>query len=380
MSTTVREKPRLPVENTGEQHLACVVLVDTSGSMSGYEKELRNAIAAMKEAIMEDDIARGRVEICLATFDDDVKELSPFSVITRMEIPEISCGGMTCTHTAIKFALDRVAERKAEYHQSHITYNQPWIWLLTDGGSNDNDNGSFAELLRAQREGKCTFFGVAVGEGVNITELAGMHKNGQILRVGRDNLAKVFEFISQSVSVASRRNPGEKTVMQTPEGIEVVTVSNENPDSDGDEPSEGGSSSKKTTPLTQRPRLLFLSKKWAIVVHPLVCLAVVGYMLLSLVIKSKRSFSNGDLGDVIGVALTFSVLRRWLIIMGIGTVFSFVGLFFRKAWAYLTSAIIQSISPIVCMVIVFGDYSILFVTLLMIILGYLAYYQIHKAS
>lgn len=224
MVPIVHEKPRLPIENTGEEHLACVVLVDTSLSMSGYEQELKDAIAAMKKAIMDDDIARGKVEICLITFDDDVKEESPFSAITRMEIPNISCGGMTSTHAAVQFALRRVAERTAEYELRKVTHKQPWIWLLTDGGSNDADNGSFEELLQAQRDAKCTFFGVAIGEGANETELGGMHKKGMVLRIGRDNLGKAFEFISQNASGVSAHKSGEKIKVPVPSEMEVQFI------------------------------------------------------------------------------------------------------------------------------------------------------------
>lgn len=205
----ITEQPRLPVENTGEQHLACAVLVDTSGSMQGCKAKLEEAIATMKQAIENDDIARGRVEICLIAFDDNVRELSPFGPISSMEVPRsINCAGMTCTHAAVEFALRRVEERKADYKNNHVTYNQPWIWLFTDGGSNDADNGSFQELLNAQQQKKCVFFGVAVGDQVNEAELGSMHQNGMIFRVGKDNLKDAFEYLSQSVTSASQTKPG----------------------------------------------------------------------------------------------------------------------------------------------------------------------------
>ena len=225
MSPIIHEKPRLPIENTGEQHLACAVLIDTSASMTGYENDLMDAIKAMKDAIVNDDIARGRVEISVIAFDDDVREESPFGPIARMEAPRITCGGMTSTHAAIEFALERVNERKEEYKQNHLTYNQPWIWLLTDGGSNDADNGSFEKLLQAQREKKCTFFGVAIGDNVNETELGRMHKNGMILKVGKDDLGKVFEFISKSVTGASTSKPGEKVDLSLPSEIQAQYIS-----------------------------------------------------------------------------------------------------------------------------------------------------------
>ena len=221
---TITERPRLPIENLGEQHLPCVILVDTSHSMRGYEQQLTEAIRNLKCAIENDDTARGRVEVCLATYDDDVREESPFGAISKMRIPTISCGGMTRTHIAIKFALDRLAERKQDYVNNHVMYNQPWICLLTDGESNDADNGAFEELLDAQKSSKCVFFGIAIGDQANEKELAGMHKNGMVLKVEKDNLSSAFEFISQSVNPASAHNPGEKIKVEIPDGIEVKQV------------------------------------------------------------------------------------------------------------------------------------------------------------
>ncbi len=225
MAVNVVEKPRLPVENTGEQHLACAVLVDTSGSMAGYEGKLEEAIREMKTAIEEDDVARGRVEICLITFDDDVREESPFSSIERMEVPHINCGGMTCTHAAVQFALRRVEERKEEYKRLGITYNQPWIWLLTDGGSNDTDNGSFIELLEAQKKDHpVTFFGVAIGNNVNESELAKMHKDSVILKVSKDDFRAAFKFISQSVSSTAGKKPGDDVEIPLIPGVNFVKI------------------------------------------------------------------------------------------------------------------------------------------------------------
>ncbi len=220
----ITERPRLPIENLGEQHLPCVILVDTSYSMRGYEKQLTEAIQNLKNAIESDDTARGRVEVCLVTYDDDVREESPFSAISKMRIPTISCGGLTRTHLAIKFALDRLAERKQDYINHHVMYNQPWICLLTDGESNDADNGAFEELLEAQRTAKCVFFGIEIGDQANEKELAGMHKNGMVLKVEKDNLSSAFEFISQSVNPASAHAPGEKIKVEIPDGIEVKQI------------------------------------------------------------------------------------------------------------------------------------------------------------
>ena len=198
MAITV-EKPRLPVENTEEQHLACAILIDTSGAMAGYEDKLYEALAAMKQAIEDDDIARERIEICLICFNDDVREEYPWGPISEMDIPRIKCNGGQSTHAAVEFALRRVEERKADYKKNGVTYMRPWLWLLSNGGSDDDDNGSFQALLEALKKRQLKFFGVAIGEQTNEAELAGVFKHGRILRVGKDNLAegieRMFEYV-----------------------------------------------------------------------------------------------------------------------------------------------------------------------------------------
>ena len=218
------EQPRLPIQNPGEQHMPCAVLIDTSGSMGGHETELMQALQEMKETIMDDDIARGRVEVCVITFDDDVHEVVPFGPISAMSIPNINCGGMTHTHQAIDFALKRVEERKNEYKAMHITYNQPWIWLFTDGYANDTDNGAFARLLQAQSEGKCVFYGVGIGDKVDENELGKMHKKGMVMKVSKSEFKAAFELLSKSVTAASSHNPGETSKQPVPPEIDIKFI------------------------------------------------------------------------------------------------------------------------------------------------------------
>lgn len=218
------ETPRLPIQNPGEQHMPCVVLIDTSGSMAGHERELEEALREMKETIMEDDIARGRVEVSIITFDDDVKEIVPFGPISAMQIPHLDCGGMTHTHQAIDLALRRVEERKNEYKSMNIVYNQPWIWLFTDGHANDSDNGAYDRLLQAQNNKKCVFYGVGIGNDVDEKELGRLHKKGMILKVSKESFKAAFELLSVSVTAASSHKPGETAQQPIPADVNIKFI------------------------------------------------------------------------------------------------------------------------------------------------------------
>ena len=218
---TYIETPR-PIANAGEEHIACAIVVDTSGSMKPHANDLQQAIAELAETINADDTCRGRIELCLITFDDDAKVVQPFGPMYSFEAPRaFDCAGMTATHKAIRLAIDKVNERKAEYQANGVAYRQPWLWLFTDGESNDPDNGSYAELLQLQNNKKLSFYAVGIGEDAEASELKGMHKNNIMLRVSRENFKAAFEFLSASLSKTGTSKPGEKVVVDVPPQIVI---------------------------------------------------------------------------------------------------------------------------------------------------------------
>ena len=107
-----REHPRgglanSPIENGGETHLPCVVLVDTSTSMGSVKDQ--GGLEALAEAL--DEQARGRVEFCVISFDDEARILVPFGPAYDFETPRIDCGGMTAMHAAVELGLGEIEAR-----------------------------------------------------------------------------------------------------------------------------------------------------------------------------------------------------------------------------------------------------------------------------
>ena len=213
------ETPR-PIVNGGEEHIACAIVVDTSGSMKPHADALREAIAELAETINADDTCRGRIELCLITYDDEAQVVQPFGPMYSFEAPRaFDCAGMTSTHKAIRLAIDKVNERKAEYQANGVPYRQPWLWLFTDGKSTDTDNGSYDELLQMQNNKKLSFYAVGIGDEAEASELNGMHKNNIMLHVSRENFKAAFEFLSASLSKTGTSKPGEKVTVDVPPQI-----------------------------------------------------------------------------------------------------------------------------------------------------------------
>lgn len=214
----VFEKPRenRDIENGGQYHLPCVVLIDTSGSMSPSMEELKNGVNLLVSEIQNDEVASGRVELTIITYDDTVKVISPFGPADGYEIPYYDCGGTTHMHDAVAVALDQIEQRKNEYKAQGTPYYRPWIFMLTDGQPNDNDNGAFQRLLEAQRNKKTTFFGIGIGNDADIDLLKSLNVDNFCFSAGATSFKGVFKWLSSSLSVTSKSNPGDGIDLDSP--------------------------------------------------------------------------------------------------------------------------------------------------------------------
>lgn len=197
------------VVNRTEMHVPCVVLLDTSSSMAGVKNQLEKGLDTLVNSL--DAQARGCVEFCIISFDDEARIISPFAPVYDFETPAIDCDGMTAMHAAVKLGLSEIEARKGQYKQEHVPYYRPWIFMLTDGGANDSDNGEFNELLKSQKDCHCTFFPVAIGESADMNLLKTLRVDGLVLKASKENFEGAFVWLGNSMSRVSN-SKGEKTV------------------------------------------------------------------------------------------------------------------------------------------------------------------------
>lgn len=208
-----------PIENGGEMHLPCVVLVDTSSSMSRDRAQLHQGLVELGEAL--DEQARGRVEFCIIGFDDDARVLVPFGPAYDYEAPDIECKGMTAMHKAVECALNELEIRKSQYKENKTSYYRPWIYMLTDGGANDTDNGAFERLVQSQKDKRCIFFPVAIGEDADKELLKSLNEEGVVLKASRENFKNSFVYLSNSISLASVSESGTKVTLPNPNDYQL---------------------------------------------------------------------------------------------------------------------------------------------------------------
>ena len=204
------------VLNSGQQHLACTIILDTSSSMSSSISQLKDALRELKSALDDDPRARSTVDLCVITFDSSARVAMPFCAVPYFEVPELTANGMTAMHQAVDLALREDRSRKDQYAQSGTGHYRSWFFLLTDGGSNDEDNGAFERLLQAQKAGSVTFFGVGIGEGADLQQIASLSVTNGVITASRETFKNAFSWLSASISKVTQSTSGDKINLDNP--------------------------------------------------------------------------------------------------------------------------------------------------------------------
>lgn len=203
----------MSIMNPGEKHVACVLLVDISGSMQGNSiTELNEALVEFGKALREDAKAYGCTDVCVISFDSQVRTVFPFSSAMEYTAPSLSAGGMTAMNEAIITALDAIDQRKQEYRAIGVDYWRPWLFLMTDGVPTDTNYEADAKrrLQDALTRKKVNFFPMGIGSA-NTAKLKEYTLNGTgfVLKASANNFKEAFIWVSSSMSAISNSNPYE---------------------------------------------------------------------------------------------------------------------------------------------------------------------------
>lgn len=206
-----------------DQRLACILVLDTSGSMMGEKIDaLNRGLADFKQALLDDPsgFAPSRVEVAVLAFDNRIQLLHDFSLPGDFEPPVLTAQGQTYLGTAVLDALQHLETRKEAYKAGGLPYNRPWLFLITDGvpqgESPDKIQEAGAALRKAEADKRVIAWTVGVGEEVdyNLMEETFGKKPAKMKGV---NFSEMFKWLSASTSRASGSSAGEKVDIAPPE-------------------------------------------------------------------------------------------------------------------------------------------------------------------
>ena len=220
MTLDARLEEQIEIANPQHPHCATVLALDTSGSMHGDKiRQLKEGLAAFREDVLSDDLARKRVEAAVITFGSRVVLAQGFSSMDSFTPPAFKADGSTPMGEAILRSIEAIRERKASYRRIGTDYYRPWVFLITDGEPTDMKPGDelwrrvTSEIHEGEAAREFAFFGVGV-EPANMDILRRIcppERPPLQLRAGR--FRDMFEWLSRSQRHISASRVGEQLAL-----------------------------------------------------------------------------------------------------------------------------------------------------------------------
>lgn len=203
-----------------ESRCACLLLLDTSGSMSGAKiAQLNAGLQTFSEQLRADAMTAKRVEVAIVTFGP-VQTVQPFVTADSFAAPTLIANGDTPMGEAIRCALTMVAERKAAYKANGVGYYRPWIFMITDGDPTDDVSTASAAVKEAETAKAVLFYAVAV-DGANVDRLSSICVRTPLMLKGL-SFRELFVWLSNSLGSVSRSQVGEQVPLASPAGWAVI--------------------------------------------------------------------------------------------------------------------------------------------------------------
>ena len=201
--------PKIAAPN--EAHLACVLLLDTSGSMGGEPiASLNRALMDFKDKVSMDEMAQKRVDIAIVEFNSTARVVQDFTPISQMTPITLQATGTTAMGAGINMAIDMVKDRNRFYNSLGTPVFKPWIFMITDGSPTDDIGEAVRRIQEEESKGssgKLKFFALGVDQYDKDT----LFKiTNRVMELRDTDFSGIFNWMSESMVAISVSRVGEE--------------------------------------------------------------------------------------------------------------------------------------------------------------------------
>jgi len=195
-----------PFADNPEPRCPCVLLLDTSGSMSGDPiHQLNEGIITFRDELSSDSLASKRVEVATVTFGP--VQATDFVTVDQFYPPAFEASGDTPLGHAVSRGLQLLSDRKTLLRSNGIQLFRPWVFLITDGAPTDNWSGIEEQVKRGEADKSFAFFAIGV-DNADFDFLKTVSVRDPIKLRGL-MFKEFFLWLSASLKSVSRSNPGD---------------------------------------------------------------------------------------------------------------------------------------------------------------------------
>ncbi|MCR4646750.1 MAG: VWA domain-containing protein [Oscillospiraceae bacterium] len=136
--------------NSQGEHPIIVLVLDCSGSMSIKDSETGEPRIELVKRYAQQfvntnliaDVDKEKVELCVITYDTDVRILKDFAPMTAIsdDFSSLEASGLTATYSALTVAVNAARKRRNEMLNEGVACFKPIIFLVTDGRPEGDNN------------------------------------------------------------------------------------------------------------------------------------------------------------------------------------------------------------------------------------------------
>lgn len=188
-----------------DPRVACVALIDVSGSMQGEPiAALERGFAAFTHYLHNETLASKRVEVAVVTFGTVATVLVPMQEARTLHPVQFTASGTTNMAAGIHLALDIIEDRKHAYKTAGLQYYRPWVLVITDGKPNiDGFDEAVARLNSIESARGVTVFAVGAGPRVDYQQLGRLSTQRSPAPLDGLKFQALFEWLSASLTNVS---------------------------------------------------------------------------------------------------------------------------------------------------------------------------------